>query len=139
VKNVILAIIVLSAIACARGRRGHNGTDGDNGSPGIGCSVEQVVNGAIVTCGTTTAIILDGAAGEDGQDANGTYAVIEIVKPCADTGSKEVLFRLASGDVVAHYSHGSKQYLAILSPGTYNLTDGTQCAFTLYGDGTITW
>lgn len=55
---------------------GVRGADGANGIDGAGCAVLQADNGAVVTCGDSTAVIYngkDGLDGVDGQDGtNGT-------------------------------------------------------------------
>lgn len=161
-KNVFLILMVLTLSACGlKGERGKTGLKGDTGAPGAdggSCSVEQLLNGAVITCSNgTTALIsngingLDGQDGADGQDgedgADGqnapptAYTVTELINPCGDgPGHDEVLLRLANGQIIAHYAGGGNlQFLAVLSPGSYVTTDSPACAFTLHANGTVTW
>lgn len=142
VRLLILTIAML-ATACGAHRSGAPGVDGLPGAPGVGCSVQDVVNGAIITCGPDSVLILDGTAGidgqngtdgQDGQDAPPTaYTVTELVDPCGDgPGFDEVIFRLANGQLVAHYAGGGNlQFLALLGPGAYRTTDSQACNFTV--------
>jgi hypothetical protein len=139
--------LVLTLTACEDGRNGPQGQRGRQGFPGYNgtsCSVTAVSNGSIISCedGTST-VVLNGTDGVDGNDgADGTptaYSVQEIIKPCNETGSSEVLLKLYNGELLAHYSHGSRQYLALLTPGSYQLTDGSACNFTVNADMTVSW
>lgn len=118
-------------IACTNGTQAFisNGIDGLNGTNGQ--------DGADGQDGE------DGADGQDGQSIvgpqgppgisppAGAYDIVGIVEPCAAT-NREVLLRLRDGRLLAHYSAGSAQFLALLGPGTYQLTDGgPTCTFTV--------
>lgn len=48
---------------------GTNGQNGENGSDGQSCSVEQTEEGALITCGESTATVLNGEDGENGSGA----------------------------------------------------------------------
>lgn len=131
--NRILLISALVLTACAED--GDRGPRGRTGSPGAGCTIESVSNGALVTCGTSNVVILHG---EDGSDAPPTaFSVIGIIDLCGN--GAEVLLRLANNQLLAHYSHGSKQYFAVLSPGQYISTDGLQCRFTVNADLSVSY
>lgn len=136
------------------GSNGTNGTNGSNGANGGSCSVYQASNGARISCPDgTEVVVLNGVDGTDGQDGSDgsdgspgapapatPYTVVEIIDPCGAQGSfDEVILRLANGDLLAHYSHGSKQHLVLIGPGSYETTDGTKCRFTVSSTKQITW
>lgn len=112
---------------------------GPAGPPGQGCTIETAVGGALVTCGPTAVLLLNGVNGIDGADgapgldaAPSPHNIVEIIAPCGPMPeASEVLLRLGTGQIVAHYSHGSKQFLTLLSPGNYVTTDGHACNFTV--------
>lgn len=127
-----------------QGAQGESGATGPQGAPGVGCSVSQAVGGALITCGATSVVVLDGAAGTngtDGQDAPPTpYTVTEMLDPCGDeSGYDEILLRLANGALIAHYASGSQQFLTSIGPGNYVTTDGHSCYFTVNSDMSVTW
>lgn len=136
----ILALWFFSG--CMVGDRGTPGKDGIAGPPGTSCSVNQLANGAEIICGDqTSAIILNGEVGPKGEDmVPGPYAVLELVNPCGKQGSHdEVLLRFGTGQLLAHYSHGDKQFFTIVGPGSYQTTDGTNCNFSITQDLEVTW
>ncbi len=141
-KKLLLIAALLSLSACHRritGPVGPKGADGQDGAPGSSCSVQQMSNGAIITCQDgTSAVILNGA---DGSDAPPTaYSVVELINPCGDApGYDEILLRLHNGQLIAHFSHGNKQFLTLLTPGTYQTTDGTNCLFSVDSNLNVTW
>lgn len=157
---------LLALCACAiEGPRGYSGLQGPPGNPGLpgsSCSVEQAENGSVITCDNgSTAVILNGTNGVNGQDgtdgqngidgqdgtdgqdgSNATptaYSVVEVIKPCPGSGFREVLLRTYNNQILAHYSQGSKQFLTFLTPGNYQLTDGSGCNFTVHQDMSVTW
>lgn len=128
------------------GPQGAPGTNGTNGSNGTSCTVSQANNGALITCGNTSIVVLNGVDGtngtdgHDGADAPPTaYSVTEMYNPCGDnSGYDEVLLHLANGEWVAHYAGGGNvQFLTVLTPGSYVTTDQSPCYFTLNANGTI--
>jgi hypothetical protein len=155
-RNIFTLLFVLFLIGCTQkhlvgvpvvgpqgpqgeaGQPGLDGKDGSDGADGVGCSVQNVSNGALITCGTTTAVVLNGIDGEDAPPT--TYSVVNIINPCGDSsGFDEVLLKLANGSLMAHYSHGNKQFLTLLTPGNYATTDGESCNFTVHSDMSVTW
>jgi hypothetical protein len=116
-KNILTVLLfVLTVVACT-GKRGHPGLNGAQGAQGI-----------------------QGEQGVPGQDAvPSEFDNTEVIRPCPNSGTKEVLLRFANGDLMAHYSHGSHQYLTLLTPGTYVTTDGYNCRFTVKPDLSVTW
>jgi hypothetical protein len=150
-KNIILLLAIVLLAGCAwdvsdgrdgkdgqdglpglPGRDGTDGSDGLPGVPGAGCTVSQRVDGSIITCADgSMAIIMNG---QDGSDS-----VMEVISPCEGSGSHELLLRMANNKIIAHYSHGSSQHLRYITPGTWQLTDGTQCIFTVHNDLSVTW
>lgn len=114
----------------ADGNDGVDGTDGQDGVDG-----ENGQDGADGSDGE------DGQDGEDGIDAEQSpFTIVEVIRPCASTGSREVLFRLRNGQIIAHYAGGGNtQFLAVLSAGTYYLTDGSNCQINISSEGVVTW
>ena len=168
----VLLLILLSCVGCGdsyvhselvpvpgpRGPRGLTGDKGDTGASGMGCSVSEVLpslvapnGGAIITCWGSSALIINGAPGQDGQDGQdgqnavpGTYPITELIDPCGDAPSvfDEVLLRLNNNTIVASFSensNGKNTRLSLLIPGTYQTTDGSSCTFTVHGDYSVTW
>lgn len=123
------------------GQAGAPGEDGEAGEDGSSCSVTAAVNGAIVSCTDgTSVVILNGTDGEDGEDAPPTaYSFTEVIDPCGDSPGHldEVLFKTYDGHIVAHYSHGSQEFLTLIPPGSYVTTDGTSCYFTVDSNGDV--
>lgn len=84
-----------------------------------------------------------GPTGPQGEDAElPPYAVTSIVDPCGDAPGviDEVLLKLANGQVLVSFSanaNGNNTRLAILPPGNYVTTDGSNCAFTLTSTGQV--
>lgn len=128
-------IVVITLIVAGCGLRGRSGSHGVNGTAGSSCSVSQAVNGAVITCTDGS-----GAVVYNGEDAaQNTYAISEIIQPCPTSGYREVILRLQNGQLLAHYSHGNKQFLTLLIPGSYQLTDGSSCHFTVHPDLSVSW
>lgn len=124
----------------AQGAGGAEGPAGPTGPQGTSCTVQQVVNGAIISCQDGTQVVLldgqpgaDGMDGEDGADAPPTpFTVVGLVDPCGPQAAwDEVLLRLGNGQLMAHYSSGNREFLTIVGPGNYTTTDSTRCAFTV--------
>lgn len=150
-KYVPLIMLTLSLFSCMHqvdynrpgivGPKGETGAPGQDGRDGQSCTVTQVANGALISCpdGTSTAI-LNGTPGADGQTAPATaYTVTELVDPCGPQGAyDEVLLKLANGQILAHFASGAKQFLTIVPPGNYTVTDGTSCRFTITPTGEVT-
>jgi len=133
----------------AEGAAGQDGQDGEDGKDGIGCTVTPASNGALVTCGDTSVLVLngtngtDGQDGQDGQDAPPTaYTVTELVDPCGDKPGvyDEVFLRLANGMLVASFSDntgGQNTRFSILTAGSYMTTDGSSCKFSVDANGQL--
>ncbi len=135
----IVAVLVFVGCNPPTGPKGAAGVDG---KPGTSCSVVQLENGALIQCGDqTTAVILNGSIGPKGEDMTpGPYEVFATINPCGKQGSHdEVLLRIGSGELLAHYSEGKKEFLTVVGPGTYQTTDGTKCNFTVDQNLDVTW
>lgn len=133
------------------GTDGLNGTNGTNGIPGTGCTVITILpsvgnptGGAQVTCGLTSAIIINGASSASAA----AYNVVETIDPCgASGGQDEVFLRTASGALIALFVDSSSALTARLSylkDGiNYQTTDSQSCQFNVTTNGsglrTITW
>lgn len=127
-----------AGIQGSRGEEGPTGTagpQGNSGAPGSSCSVTSIQGGAVVSCTDGTSVVL-----LDGADAPPTpYTVTAVLDPCGRQGSyDEVLLRMSSGQILAHYASGANQFLTLVSPGSYVTTDGTHCYFTVDSNGDIT-
>jgi hypothetical protein len=127
------------------GTDGAPGRDGAAGSDGSSCTVTQGTGEATISCTDgTSAVVHDGQDGADGQDAPPTdYTVVGTIDPCGDHPSvvDEVLLRLQNGQLLvlfADNSNGKNPRLAILPPGSYATSDGSNCKFTVTPTGTIT-
>lgn len=141
------------------GIQGPSGSTGPAGSSGTSCSAQQVVGGAIITCGSDMVVILhgtngidgadgqdgvdgtDGVDGSDGLDAPPTpYTVTELVDPCGDgPGFDEVILRLGNGSLMAHYAGGGNlQFLTVIGDGNYVTTDNQSCNFSI-ASGIVSW
>jgi hypothetical protein len=136
------------------GVQGPQGQPGTNGNNGSSCSVEDMIGGAIISCTDGTSAILldgqDGASGRDGLDGKDgkdgmdasllPFSIVGFVDPCGPQSTyDEILIQLTNGQIVAHFSSGTRQFLASIGPGNYITTDGTGCRFTVRSDMTITW
>lgn len=119
--SILLALLFATMImGCA----GRDGEDGLQGAPGI-----NGIDGA------------PGADGSDGVDAQpDPYAVKEIIDPCGKQAAyDEVILRLNNGVLLSHYSDGAKQFMVVLSPGSYRTTDGTNCLFHVSATKQVTY
>lgn len=120
---------------------GQNGKDGDDGSS---CTVEELLNGSMITCADKQAFIKNGTDGDNGsactvissEDNSGalikcsdnTQAFIkngtdgkdmirEVLDPCgaqSTSGHEEVLLILSDGSVMGHFDGGRNQFLSLL-------------------------
>lgn len=149
---VIAAMTGGSMITCgATSAFIKNGEDGEDGSA---CSVTTASDnsGALIECSDgSVAYIKNGQNGEDGNDGedgsdgqngnDGLDFVQEVIDPCGTEtthGLDEVIFKLASGDFLAHFAQGKKQYLTILNKNqNYVTTDGTGCKFKINDDNDL--
>lgn len=136
--TLIIATLILTA--CSSNytyipKDGKDGVDGTDGKDGQGCTQVATTNGSIITCGTSTVVILNG------KDAPPTaYTVVQIIDPCGkQTAFDEVLLKLANGSILAHYASGSNQFLTYVTPGSFVTTDGTNCHFTVSSTGNVSW
>lgn len=134
------------------GEKGDQGDRGSDGSNGQSCTVQTVVpsveapaGGALILCGDSSVLLLNGVDGEDGADAPQTpYSIVEVIDPCGDASGiyDEIIIRLGTDELVASFSdnaNGKNTRLSLLVPGTYQTTDGSNCVFTVSGDLEVTW
>jgi collagen type VII alpha len=121
------------------GKDGLDGAAGEPGQAGTSCTVQAVDNGAVISCSDgTSVVVLNGSDGTDGTV--GAYSIVGMIDPCGDQpGFDELLLRLADGSLIAHYSHGNKQFLTVIGPGSYQTTDGHSCNFTVTQTLDVTW
>lgn len=141
----VILVALMFMFGCAKkGKPGVIGQTGPTGVPGSSCSVTQFANGAVIACTDgSTAIInngIPGVAGTNGQDGTpGGIQTVEFINPCAYLDLDEILLKFPTGEIVGHYSHGSRQHLTVLTPHSYTTTDGYACNFTVNNDNTVTW
>lgn len=133
------------------GQDGLNGQNGSIGLPGTSCTIITILpsvgnptGGAQVTCGITSAIIINGASSASAA----AYNVVETIDPCgASGGQDEVFLRTASGALIALFVDNGSALTARLSyikDGIgYQTTDSQSCQFSVATNGsglrTITW
>jgi hypothetical protein len=113
-----------------------------------------MIGGAIISCTDGTSEILldgqDGASGRDGLDGKDgkdgmdasllPFSIVGFIDPCGPQSTyDEILIQLNNGQLVAHFSSGTRQFLASIGPGTYITTDGTRCVFTVSNTMQVTW
>lgn len=142
-----------------QGERGIDGLSGSNGADGASCQVTSVPvdvltpnGGALITCGTTSVLLVNGAPGADGTDGQDgqdgadapqtPYSITEVIDPCgASGGQDEVLLKFANGTLVASFSDNGSALttrLSILKAGSnYRTTDNDNCYFSVDSSGNI--
>lgn len=164
----ITTAILLTTLGCgAQGYytlvpiKGEKGDIGNPGSDGSSCTALQVAvgdpvlpnGGAVVTCGTSVALVANGEAGAQGvagvagQDAPvNPYSVTEVINPCGPQSSyDEVLLALGDGSLVALFTaniHGDYSRLSLIPDGDYITTDLSACSFnvsTVDNTRTVSW
>ena len=141
------------------GKNGVNGQDGKDGKDGASCEVSEILpgstiapnGGALISCPGSTVVVyngtngVDGADGQDGQDASlPPTSIVAVIDPCGDAPGiyDEVLLKLQDGNILASFSQnqsGLNTRFSLLSPGSYQTTDGTSCVFTVNSDMSVTW
>lgn len=172
---IMLAFILLGACNKTigrglRGRDGAPGVPGQGGDDGLSCNVQTVEpgllapnGGALITCGYTSSLLINGAPGADGQDGDdgaqgetglqgpegqpSAYSIVDVINPCGVNGAYEERFlRLANGTVIASFSAnmaGDLTRLTELTTGSFVTSDGFACAFNSVinndGTGSISW
>lgn len=147
-KSFILAsIIVVAFSACAakegpmgpQGSVGATGPTGATGAAGVGCVATEIDpspaapnGGARITCGDTSAVVLNGVNGAPGT-------VVEAIKLCPQAPSYPTVFveyaLCVDNDLYAVYNPSSgRDFLSFIPPGAYNSTAvGSACNFTVSG------
>jgi hypothetical protein len=148
---------LVSEVVVCDGATGAQGSTGPQGPAGTSCSVQSVApdpsvapnGGALITCGATSTLLLNGAPGAPGPQGDAgvpapptAYSVVAVIDPCGPSGGfDEVFLRLANGTVVASFSDnaaGQNTRLSILVDGSFVTSDGTNCAFTVTTDTSVT-
>ncbi len=75
----------------------------------------------------------------NGSSSITAYTPVDVIIPCGETiPNKEVLFLLANGDLLGTVSanaSGDLTGLSLLANGSYRTTDGTNCSFDLFSNG----
>ena len=142
-KLAIATIVLLTLSSCSRTRYTEATVNGKDGAPGQNCEVQQLANGAIITCANSTAVVLNGVDGVDGIDgapAPVTLGIKGYIYPCNNVNSnKEIFLRMTDGKIIAVYDGGNNlSRLAILQPGNYITTDGSTCNININSNLTVT-
>lgn len=134
-----------------------NGNDGLDGLNGSSCSVSKVGTSSTITCGSSSAVVLDGSEGSKGDkgdtgstgatgaagvNASGIY-ISSIINPCGEEfANDEVFLKLSNGRILALYDGGANEdRLTLIAPGSYITTDRVQnraCSFTVTSNYEIT-
>lgn len=138
-------------VGCTVAGNNCGANDGVNGTDGSSCTVASVAQsnmapagGAILTCPTTSTLILNGLPGAQGPAAAvSSYTIVKKVVACPQlAGSyREVLLVFADGSVTSSFSAdqaGNNTRLSDLPVGNYVTTDGRSCAFSVTATQ-ITW
>lgn len=139
-----------------QGPKGEQGEQGERGSDGASCQVTSVPvdvltpnGGALITCGSTSVLLVNGTPGADGQDGQDgadapqtPYSITEVINPCGPSGGQdEVLLKFANGTIVASFSDNGSALttrLSILKAGSnYKTTDNDNCYFSVDSSGNI--
>lgn len=125
---LVLAILIVTIFGCTK----HHNTLVQ--APAAQCTTTEDLGGYLITCTDGLELYLprpvDGEDGLDGQDA-----VIEVIDPCGkQANNDEVLLRLSDGKLYAYFEQGSHRFLAEITPGNYQTTDGTNCKFRVSND-----
>lgn len=110
--------------------------DGEDGKDGESCTVTQLSNGALIKCGSESAVVYNGEDGEDGEDATSAIGIASYIKPCGqEFNNDEIFLRLTDGNILALYDGGPNlDRLVLLAPGNYITTDRNSshtCHFTV--------
>lgn len=168
-KYISLLVLGLSLISCGdehvtsqnvpvpgpagpKGDSGADGRDGVDGLNGESCSVSTVTpgieapyGGALIICGTTSTLLLNGEPGPQGEAGPvSPYSLTEIIDPCNDAPGiyDEVLLRTQSGKLLASFSDNVNGYntrLSEITQGNYMTTDGSNCHFSVDSLGNVSW
>ena len=83
--------------------------------------------------------------GVDGDDAPATaFTPVALLDPCGDAPGRydEVFLKLSNGTILASFSDnvsGLNTRFSVLTPGTYQTTDGDNCVFTINALGQFTY
>ncbi len=142
---VTLLILLISTVTCGRYTPTDNciiwgegcppeqaGPTGQDGSPG-----KDGINGVDGKDGRDGTNGQDGANGKDGiSPVLPSSSVVAVIDPCGDSPGRvdEVILRLADNSLLSLFadsSSGTNPRLGILTPGTYQTTDGSGCRFTV--------
>lgn len=150
--NLMILLMLFNGCGREIGIPGPKGDKGDPGLNGVSCTVNEVVSsneypngGAVITCGANVVVVKNGADGDDGEDGQpGANAVIQLIDPCGDYPSvhDEVILRLSTNQLLASFSdnpNGKNTRFAVITPGSYQTTDGTNCNFTVDLNGNVSW
>lgn len=132
-----------------QGPAGDRGEAGADGSPcdviAVSPSVEAPNGGALITCGDSSVLLLNGSPGAQGeQGPSSPYSIAEIIDPCGNASGiyDEVILKLQNGKILASFSdnaNGKNTRLSEITQGNYMTTDGSNCHFSVDSLGNVSW
>jgi len=106
------------------------------------CTVQEVVDGAIISCGNSMVKIKNGSDGKNGADGvtplPSPYDITEIIDPCGDdpNHADEIILKLYDGSYLVYFEDGGRRFLSLLEHGkTYQTTDRQKCKFMITSNG----
>jgi hypothetical protein len=138
------------------GPQGEVGPSGTSGSSAKPCTVAETSGGASVTCNGNSVNINNGLNGESGPSGSvgatgpagpsgATGASVTAVRLCADSTSAFPEYGVQIGGALYAVYFGvlngeaqPQAFLAQLTQGNYESTNGSGCLFTVNADGSVT-
>jgi hypothetical protein len=161
-KYLIMLVLLASLSACGKckgdkgdvgntGATGQNGSNGVNGVDGNGCTTTALApgsvgapnGGALIICGSTSTVILNGTNGTNGVNGtNGSNAIMNMVQFCNGFTQTYPSVFAESGFCVGNDMYGvysaNGGFLAKLPPGTYGSSGiNSSCTFTITPQCTV--
>lgn len=130
----------------AQGLPGSTGSAGAPGSNGTSCSVSAVAasglapnGGALITCGSSTTLVQNGAPGATGETgaAGANASSVSFVKFCPNVSNNypstfPEYGICVNGSIFAIYWSGSTAFGSVLPAGGYSSTSiNSNCSFTI--------
>lgn len=143
-----------------KGPKGETGSQGESGKDGLTSLVDanrssvdsqicESEQGVVINLGldvnknlildsqeiSKTEVVCDGSSGEDGEDANSSFLITQVLDPCGNTPNKpdEIILKLQNGSFMAWYKNLG---LSLLEKNVhYRTTDKQKCDFEITEDG----
>ena len=146
-KYSIYMYLVLTVVACGRGRLGSNGIagrDGADGKDGTSCFVEVQDTSSYIYCEDgSESVIQNGTDGADGTDGtngvDGISLFLWFLDDCTDLSSNENGIILVTDLGLFTFTEDENgQSGKKLSNGFHKLSNKHACIFTIENNGPIT-